>query len=220
MKLRLVLFSVLLFCFINGSDARPAIKKKKFKNPAFQFEGTWRVDSYDFREFVAVPDNLESKLKDEAAAFPVGQRIRFTWTGSAVMPGNIDPTTMKFSGPTGETLEMTLLQPFEKELCKRNHWDYLCGKWKKDYSDELMIDDITNWTRSIPPEYVKVWKDVKSLQYSLVHLGKSYHFDARIVKNGDIFILITIEGLVKGRGNAFDTMGVGDMGVRLKRIQE
>ena len=220
MKFNLTVLWTLLFCLLtNTIYASPPMKKKKFETPAAKFEGTWQVDSYDFREFVEIPNDLEKQLSDEVAAFPVGQRIRFESTGSAVLPGSIDPVTMTSPGPTGDTLNMTLLYPFVPEICKRKHWNYLCdGQSKKDVSEELMIDGVSDWTRNIPAPYAHVWDDVLKRQYSLLHMGKLYHFDARIGKNGDIFIIVTVEGLAKGKGNIPDTVGMADIGIRLKRV--
>jgi hypothetical protein len=83
------------------------MKTKKFSNPATQFAGTWRVDSYDFREFESAPEDMENQIKKsgEFSDFPVGQIVEFVPTGIQVMPGTIDPATMTSDGPTGHTLE-------------------------------------------------------------------------------------------------------------------
>ncbi|MES2259984.1 MAG: hypothetical protein V4724_15785 [Pseudomonadota bacterium] len=214
MNFRTIITSSFLICFFSHvPDASSATKRKKFENPALQFVGTWRVDSYDFREFEAAPDDLENQLKSNAEAFPIGQRIKFAWTGSAGMPGNIDPVTMKFSGPAGETLRMTLLPPFEKKLCDRSHWDYLCDTPKKDHSDELMITEIEKWETHLV-ERRKTWADIKPIEYTFVHLGKSYNFNVWVAKNGDIVIPLVITGKIKGGGEATN------MGIRLKRIKD
>ena len=220
MKIRFFISVILMFClFISNANSRPSVKNKKFENPALQFEGTWRVDSYDFREFVEIPADLAIQLKNQSGAFPIGQRLRFELTGPAIISGNIDPATMKYEGPRGEGLNMTILRPFEHELCDSRLWSGLCEmKNKKDYSVDLMIGEIVNWTRGIPHEYVEVWNDVKPLQYTFLHLGKLYNFDTRVAKNGDIFIMVTVEGIVKDRGKNVDTKGGADVGIRLKRI--
>ena len=202
MKIRFLISLIVIFSiFISNANSRPSVKHKKAANPALQFEGLWRVDSYDFREFVGIPADLAIQLKDEAGAFPIGQRISFEATGSAIISGNIDPSTMKYEGPKGEGLTMTIQRPFERELCGRNQWHYLCEEnYKEDNFEELMIDEISNWTKDTRREYAEIWSDVKPLQYSFLRLTKSYHFDARVVKNGDIFIMITVKGFIKGRG--------------------
>lgn len=212
MKLRLVLFSLLIFCtFVYKVDAMPTLKKKKFENPALQFEGTWRVDSYDFREFDETPENLDEQLKDEASAFPIGQRIKFVWTGSEVMPGTIDPVTMKSNGPIGETLKMTILQPFEKKLCF-NYWKFLCDGKEEDYVDGLMIN-MKRWDDRLKNKR-KLWLEMNPIDYSFGHLGKSYGFNVWTAKNNDIVFSIVVDGQKKGGGDA------ARMGIRLKRIDD
>jgi hypothetical protein len=54
-----------------------------------------------------LPEDLDIQFKEIAAEFPVGMRIEFRWTGSAIMPDSINPSTMKGGAPAGEVLEMT-----------------------------------------------------------------------------------------------------------------
>ena len=222
MKIRFFIQFILMSClFISNVNSKPFVKHKKTTNPALQFEGEWRVDSYDFREFVSVPTDLLVKLKNEAGAFPIGQHISFESIGVVILPGGINPETMKYVGPQGEGLKMTILRPFEHELCERRQWSYLCEiNYKEDYSGELMIDGISRWARDASEEDAKIWSDLKLFQYSFLYLGKSYSFNARVARNGDIFIMIAIEGIVKGRGRNPDSIGWGNIGIRLKRIAE
>ena len=217
-----LLLSTLLLAFPFMHDASAATpSKKKFENPARKFEGTWRVESHDFREFVAAPADLASQFQNEAGAFPVGQRLRFTYTGSAALPGGIDPVSMRSTGPVGETLRMTLLAPFASQMCESKVWSQVCkGREQHDYSDEVMIDEIVNWTRDIPKEYAEVWSELLPLQYSLLHLGKSYHVGARFAKDGDLYIMVTIDGRAKGRGKAPDSDAKADVGIHLKRVDK
>ncbi|GAC1568997.1 MAG: hypothetical protein NVS3B3_22920 [Aquirhabdus sp.] len=189
------------------------MKKKKFENPAEQFEGLWRVDSYDFRGFEKIPDDFDKQL-EETIAFPIGQRIKFQRIGSTGIPGNIDPVTMKYDGPIGEALRMTLLQPFEKKLCDIKRWDYLCKNFQEDYSAELMIANISNWKHRASKWYLKTWEDIKPIEYGLMRLSKSYSFDVWFGENGDMIIVLIIDGIAK------DGSSATTMGIRLKRIKD
>lgn len=212
----------MVFSFMNDAAAAATpLKNKKFESPARKFEGTWRVEAHDLREFVAPPADLATQLQNESGGFPIGQRLRFEYTGSAVMPGSIDPISMRAAGPAGTTLRLTLLAPFSPELCGNKVWSQVCkGTPQQDYKDEVMIDEIVNWTKEIPKEYAEVWPDMLPLQYSMLHLGKSYHFGARLAKNGDLFIMVTIDGRAKGRGKASDSDAKADVGIHLKRVAE
>ena len=217
----LIIFTTILtvFPFKGGAIARPLLEKNKFENPAQKFEGTWRVERHDYREFAVAPADAATQFQNEAAAFPIGQRLRFEHTGSAALPGGIDPVTMRHTGPIGDTLRMTLLAPFAKELCSSKSWSQVCGgENHKEYSDELMIDEIVNWTKETPTEYASVWSDLLPLQYSMLHMAKTYHFKARLARNGDQYLMVTINGRAKGRGIASDSDAKADVGILLKPI--
>lgn len=214
MKLRVLLLPILLLSFFMPiANAKSPMKKKKFENPALQFEGTWQVDSYDFREFEEVPNNINEQLLKEAGAFPIGQRIQFVSAGRSVMPGTFDTATKKFTGLIGETLEMILVQPYVKNLCQ-GHWDFVCVNRKENYSTEFMIVNVLNWKNGIPVSYADIWSDVKSTQYQLTQLNKNASFDVWFAKSGDMIIPLVIEGRIKGGGEA------STMGVRLKRVKD
>ena len=207
----IILWSVLLFLMIDPIYATSLMKKKKFESPAAKFVGTWQVDSYDFREFEEPPPNLAEQLKKEESAFPIGQRIRFVSTGSAIMPGTIDPVTMKSNGPIGDTLEMTILQPFEKSLCSsESFWKFACGSDLKDYPSELMIS-FMEWSERTK-EKRKLWADINPMDFFFEHLGKLYGFQVWTAKNGDILFSTVVVGHRKGGGKA------GRIGIRLKKI--
>lgn len=95
------------------------------------------------------------------------------------------------------------MQGYLNNVCEKND--------NEKYSNYLMIGQIKNWRKNIPREYVEFWSDLKSLQYSFLHLRKLYSFDTRVTKNGDIFIIVSIEGLVKekeGKPNAIKKGGI------------
>ncbi|UOD31883.1 hypothetical protein INH39_09530 [Massilia violaceinigra] len=195
-----VLVATILWFYYNSAWTAPIVKK--FKNPAMQFVGTWEVKSHDFREFYGFPEDLERQLQERVSAFPVGMHIRFEWTGSAGMPGGIDLKTMQFSGPIGETLSMTILYPDLKKLCG-GYWDFICDK-NKAYSNNLMIVQIEKWSVQ---EREAIWPEIVPIEYSLVHLAKTYSFDAWIAKNGDMVLPIVLDGRSRD-GDGFGIMGV------------
>ena len=112
----LFLFLVFSFAFNLSAEAKQPMKMK-YVNPAAAFVGTWRVDSYDTRDFDKLPNDLQDQLKEEAGAFPIGQRLKMDAPGPTVMPGSIDPSTMK-SDVVGEEVDITLLSPFVPEVCQ------------------------------------------------------------------------------------------------------
>jgi len=195
---------------MNNATAKPAVKKKRFINPALQFAATWRVDSYDLRSFAANVQDLDARMKDEAGFFPIGQRIRFESEGVVVMPGSIDPVSMTSRGPIGEELSMTILQPFEKSLCT-GYWSHVC-KEKNDYGNSVMISEIWAWS-AFYPERPAVWPDMKPVSYTLVHLGKLYNFEMWFAKDGDLMIGVHLDARAKDGGDS------GIMAARLKRIK-
>ncbi|MCE3607080.1 hypothetical protein LXA47_26275 [Massilia sp. P8910] len=192
----------------NSTKARQPVKK--FENPAFQFVGTWSVVAYDWREFKSIPIDLNKQLSTRASSFPIGQKIRIKWTGLSFMPGNYNTEKMNFDGPIGEALEITILTPYEKDLCI-GYWSYLCKEDPENYVRNFMIVEIEKWdsadrlTRSI-------WPDVKPVEYSLVDFSKSHNIDVWFDKHGDIILPINIDGK-STRGKNF-----GILGVRLKRM--
>jgi hypothetical protein len=207
-KIVFYLFFFLSLFLANSIKAGQHVKK--FENPALQFEGTWRVDAYDWREFKGVPADLVNQLQVRAASFPIGQKIRFKWSGLSLMPGNYNPKEMEFDGPVGETLEVTILAPFENELCK-GYWSYLCNLQQKNYVKSFMIVEIEKWDTA-DPEKRLMWPDIKPVEYSLVDFSKSHNIDAWFDKQGDMIFPIIVDGQSK-RGADYGTLGV-----RLKRI--
>lgn len=195
---------------MNNTTAKPLQKKKKFESPAQQFAGTWQVDSHDFREFTAPQENVAAKLEREAGVLPIGQKVRFERTGSAALPGSIDPVSMKQVGPVGETLALTILQPFEKRLCD-GFWSFVCDGPKKDYRDELIITEAEKWHRHVA-ERTAVWPDINPISYTLADMGKTYVLTAWVARNGDLVFPVLLDGPAKdGSDSAF-------MAVRLKRV--
>jgi hypothetical protein len=205
-----LIFSLILF----SNEAVAAMKNKNIKNPAIQFTGVWRVEEYDFREFDSAPENLEEQLnaKHEYAGFPIGQIIEFRATGSVVMPGTIDPNTMKSNGPIGEGLTMILHSPFDKKLCARDFWREACAKPNVNFTSELIITEMTNWKKDLPEKYLNLWRDVAPIQYTFVNLGKMYNLDVWTVKNGDMMLNTLVKGRAKGGGDA------AVLAIRLKRL--
>lgn len=193
--------------FSNLAWAAPIVKK--FENPAIQFVGTWQVTSHDSREFSEVPHDLARQLRENAAAFPIGMRIRFEWSGAAGMPGGIDLKTMEFTGPIGETLTMTILHPHQRKLCG-GYWDHICDR-DKDYVNQLMIVQIEEWNDQ---EKMSMWPEIIPMEYSLVHLAKTYSFNAWIAKNGDMVFPVALDGRSRD-GSEF-----GIMGIYLKKIEK
>jgi hypothetical protein len=211
MKRRAVFTTILLSCFLmNNTTAKPLQTKKKFSSPAQQFAGTWQVDRHDFREFSAPQDDVAAKLAREAAVLPVGQKVRIERTGSAALPGSIDPVSMKLAGPVGETLAMTILQPFEARLCD-GFWSFVCEGPKKDYRDELIITEAEKWHRHVA-ERTAQWPDIHPISYTLVDMGKTYVLSAWVARNGELVFPVLLDG------PAIDGSGSGFMAVYLKRI--
>jgi len=200
---------LILILAMTNSTARPSAKKERFANPSLQFAGTWRVHSYDLRSFNSEIPDIEAKMREEAGFFPIGQRIRFEARGMVVLPGSVDPLAMSGQGLTGEELEMTLLQPFEKKLCT-GYWSYVCNK-NSDYRDSVMISEIWKWTTN--PEPRATWPDVKPVSYTVVQLGKGYTFEVWFAKNGDLMISLLLYSHAK------DGSDSGIMAVRLKAVE-
>ncbi|MDQ1924212.1 hypothetical protein [Massilia pseudoviolaceinigra] len=204
-----LLMAILVFS-INDGMARQSMKK--FKNPANQFVGTWCVYDHDWREFLTVPIDLEKQMLKEAGSFPVGQAIRIERTGLSYMPGNYNSEKMNFDGPIGEALEVTVLTPFEKDLCK-TYWSDLCAQHPKNYMMNFMIVEIVKWDAEDRARR-SMWPSVKPIEYHLVDFSKSHNIDAWFDRQGDMILTIYMDGQSKdGKGN-------GIMGVRLKRMKE
>lgn len=212
-KKKWVLIFSLLFS-MNLCMAKTVMNNAKFKDPATPFIGVWHVVSHDLREFEIPPENIEAQMTQEKefAGLPIGQIVRFDRGETQVMPGTIDPNTMRSAGPIGLVLEISLLPPFVEKLCTRPYWGEACKTPKKPLSSFAMITEITDWTKSASTKNKLTWGDIKKEQYHFNHLGKEYNFEARIAKNGDILLDIVLDGKTKGGGNA------GLAGVRLKKI--
>lgn len=207
---RVIYLFVFVFSVTHLNAAEAKQKMRKFTNPAAQFVGTWRVEAYDFREFLAVPDNLATQLEDSAASFPVGQKLKIDSTGAAVMPGTYNTEKNRFEGPVGETLLLTFLPPLEKTLCK-GYWSSVCDGDVSETEKDFMIIEIYRW-HADDIKLAKMWPEVKHLTYSLVSLNKQHSFKVWVAKNGKLILPIFIDGKSK-EGKPF-----GDMGVILKRI--
>ncbi|MDM5177976.1 hypothetical protein PO883_12320 [Massilia sp. DJPM01] len=204
--LQFLLLVILTYPF-DSKNARAAVRK--FENPALQFAGTWRVDSYDFHEFKEVPPNIESQLITHAGALPIGQKIRMEWTGLSLMPGNYNSEKMDFDGPIGEVMKMTFLMPLGKNFCK-DYWEHLCTDRPINYTVSFMIVDIVKW-KGVDRNNKMSWPDVVPVEYRLVDLSKTHNVDAWVARNGDLIFPIYIDGKSKNGSN------FGMLGVRLKR---
>ena len=210
---------VMLVSLLNNAAAASSPAKRKVENTAQKFEGTWQVEAYDVRDFVVAPPYLSSQLQKEAEGLPIGQRVRFERAGEVVLPGSIDPTTMTATGPVGAEMNMMLLPPYSAELCRHTVW-YLACKSTTPSSNEVMIDAISNWRKDTSREYAEAWDDLQPLEYSLLRLNKTFHFNVRFANNGDLFIMVLVDGRVKGRGTASDSDASAYVGVRLKRVKK
>lgn len=183
---------------------------EKFQNPAHQFVGAWQVHSHDWHEFSSVPTDFEKQIAVEASYLPVGQKIQINSIGLSFMPGNYNSKKMNFDGPVGETLEITFLTPFKRDLC-RGYWSYLCIEDTVDYIKNFMIVEIVEWDVSDQARRL-MWPNVKPVEYRLVDLSKSHNINAWFDKEGDIIFPVVIDGQSR-RGRDF-----GILGVRLKRV--
>ncbi|NHZ94891.1 hypothetical protein [Massilia sp. CCM 8734] len=206
MYLFVFVFSV---TYLNAAEAKQ--KMRKFTNPTAQFVGTWRVEAHDFREFFAGPDNLAIQLENQAASFPVGQKLKIESTGAAVMPGTYNTEKNRFEGPVGETLLFTFMSPLEENLCK-GYWNSVCGGGVSETEKDFMIVEIYRW-HADDIKLAKMWPEVKHVTYSLVSLNKQHSFKVWMTKSGKLILPIFLEGKSK-EGKPF-----GDMGVILKRIE-
>lgn len=207
---RILSFLLILFIvsWLNNAEAKS--KMKKFENPAHQFIGSWRVEAYDFREFIEVPTDLDSQLKDKAASFPVGQMLEIDWHGTVVMPGTFNTETSKFEGPVGEELSIKFMTPLEKKLCT-GYWNSVCGSDSSEYVKNFMIVEIYRWDAQ-DVRIAKMWTDVKHMTYSFVSLNKQHSFSVWVTKKGKLILPIFINGKSKV-GKPF-----GEMGVILTRV--
>ncbi|MFB9246098.1 hypothetical protein IV454_06295 [Massilia antarctica] len=195
--------TILAIACFNIAEAKP--KMKKFKNPAFQFVGSWSVEAYDFREFIGVPTDLDLQLQERAAAFPVGQTLKIDWTGVAVMPGNYNTEKMKFDGPIGETLSITFLTPLEKKLCN-GYWDFVCSGGTAEYVKDFMIVEINKWDAD-DMKMAPMWPEAKHVNYSLVSLSKQHSFDVWVAHGGKLILPIFLDGKAKN-GKTYGLMAV------------
>ncbi len=213
---KISVFSFIFLFSCHVSYARSPVKPNQFSTPVKQFEGLWEVESYDFRAFSAAPNNLEDQLNapEEYAGFTIGLQIEFSASGSAVMPGSINPTTMKSSGPSGQTMQVRILQPFSPQFCTRKAWRHICSNPQQDFHAELMIKEFFNWQKDRDPAFVQLWSDLKPIQYSLVDLAKSFNFDVIVAKNGKLLLPIAVDGPAKNGRDA------GVMGVWLKKVSK
>lgn len=205
---------ILFLLFISVDHSKAAGTMKKLTHPSTQFAGLWRVDSYDFREFATPPADLEQQLSLEAqySGFPLGQVMEFVPNGAAILPGSIDPVSMKASGPVGQTMQLNLRPPYDQKLCTRPFWKEACATPDKPFVSELMITDISNWTKDATKEELKTWADIQPLEFKLLHMGRAYNLLAWFGKNGDLYFQTILHGQAK---NGVD---VGAMAVHLKRI--
>jgi hypothetical protein len=212
----LLVFSIIFIFSSNVIHARSPVKPSHFSTPVKQFEGLWEVEKYDFRAFTAPPSNLDEQLNaaDEFGGFTIGQQLEFIPSGNAVMPGSINPTTMKSSGPTGQTLHFRVMRPFAPQFCARKAWAFVCATPQQDFQSELMIKEFFNWQKDRDPAFVQLWADLLPIQYALVHLGKSYNFDVIVAKNGKLLLPIVIDGPAKNGRDA------GMMGIWLKKVSK
>lgn len=207
---RLGFFSILLFSVVLSNIAEAKPKMKKFENPAFQFIGSWRVDTYDFREFEEIPTDLNRQLREDAASFPVGQILRIDWHGAVVMPGTFNTETNKFEGPVGEELSISFMPPLQKNLCT-GYWDFICSDGPSGYIKSFMIAEIYKW-RKDDVRIAKMWPEVRHVSYNFVALSKSHSFETWTTNKGQLILPITLAGKAKN-GKPF-----GVMGVILKRV--
>lgn len=209
---RAICLFILVFSlsYLNVAEAKQ--RMKKFTNPAAQFVGTWRVEAHDFREFIAVPDDLALQLQDQAASFPVGQILRIDWDGQVVMPGTYNTEKNEFEGPVGEALSFTFMPPLEENLCK-GYWDFVCQGGISEYVKNFMIIGIYRW-HSDDVKLAKMWPEVKHVTYSFVSLNKQHSFKVWVTKDGTLVLPIFLHGKSK-EGKPF-----GDMGVIFKRIHD
>ena len=208
---KILSFSIIFVLGLSNSVAKPAVKKPRYVNPALQFATTWRVDSYDLRNFTGEVRDIDAKMVEKAGFFPIGQHIRFEAGGEVVLPGSIDPVTMTAHGPTGPELEMTILQPFEKKLCS-GYWKYVCDE-NSDYHRSFMISEISRWSRYYQERLV-TWADVKPVSYTVMGLNKSHHLEIWFAKNGDLMIALHLDSPTK------DGSDSGLMAVRLKAVED
>lgn len=207
-RVKFFVISGLILFFLISANAKPHMKK--FENPAVQFVGTWRVEAYDFREFSSMPTDLNVQLKEKAASFPVGQRLKIESDGTVGMPGTYNTDKMKFEGPVGEALSITFLAPLEKQLCI-GYWDFVCSGGPAGLVEDFMIVEIYKW-RTEDIKNAKLWRNVKPVSYSWVSLSKQHSFDVWGTREGNLILPIFLKG--KGvEGKEF-----GFMGVVLKRI--
>lgn len=201
---------IFVFIYFSLSQAFARSPMENFKNPALQFVGIWEVTRYDFRDFLEIPEDLDIQLKENAAAFPVGMRIKFKWTGSSIMPGSINPNTMEGGTPSGEVLAMTLLFPYIEKLCL-GYWDYICHK-NKNYGRNVMIAQIEKWDDEAR-NALGIWSEIEPVEYGFADLGRSFSFNVWIARKGDIVFPIYL----KGRGKNGSKFGL--MGIFLRKIE-
>ena len=201
---------VMLFSFVFFSVAEAKSKMRKFDNPAFQFIGSWRVDKYDFREFLEAPTDLGNQLKEHPASFPIGQVLKINAHGLVVMPGTVNNATGELDGPVGEELSISFMPPFGNNLCT-GYWDFVCKDGPNGYVRSFMIAEIYKWDAQ-DIRIAKMWPEVKHVSYVLVALSKSHAFETRFTTQGQIVLPITLAGKTRN-GEAF-----GVMGVILKRV--
>jgi hypothetical protein len=210
----LTIITLLISLMTTFTDAKPALKVNKFKNPAIQFQGMWRVDGYDTREFEKIPKDLEEQLDADRSitTLTLGVVVELVHTGRDVMPGTINPQTMTSPGPEGETLRLTIKRPFSTQLCAREFWTIYCKYPKEDYLYEFIITEITKWTSGELKRNSKLWSDIRPITYTFVGLDRRTVFEAWVAKSGDIIFPVSIN--VPDKKSQTSKI----LGIRLKKI--
>jgi hypothetical protein len=226
LKSKFILVLIVFASFFATSTEAKTPMKKKFVNPATQFNGTWRVVSYDFREFDAAPEDLEKQLnamEHEFAVFPINLELTLENNDSFVLPGSINPETMTSPLPSAENLWVKLPSSSVKMLCKRSSWEVGCRAPIKSFEKEFLMIQLYKWDKDwvaydknsrTKIAYRKVWHDISPITYKFLDVGRTYSFDAWVAKNGDLLITISID-INSAQSKNPDRR---TLGIRLKRI--